>query len=46
MTKIFVDAADLDDVIRLSKEFIKGITTNPTLMKKSGVTNFEILRKQ
>lgn len=46
MTKIFVDAADLDDVIRLSKkEFIKGITTNPTLMKKSGVTNFEIFAK-
>ena len=46
MTKIFVDAADLDDVIRLSKkEFISGITTNPTLMKKSGVTNFEIFAK-
>ena len=46
MTKIFVDAADLDDVIRLSKkDFISGITTNPTLMKKSGVTNFEIFAK-
>ena len=46
MTKIFVDAADLDDVIKLSKkEYISGITTNPTLMKKSGVTNFEIFAK-
>lgn len=46
MTKIFVDAADLDNVIKLSKkEYISGITTNPTLMKKSGVTNFEIFAK-
>ena len=46
MTKIFVDAADLDEVIKLSKkDFISGITTNPTLMKKSGVTNFEIFAK-
>ena len=46
MTKIFVDAADLDEVIRLSrKEFISGITTNPTLMRKSGVSNFEIFAK-
>ena len=46
MTKIFVDAADLDDVIKLSKKkYISGITTNPTLMKKSGVTNFEIFAK-
>ncbi len=46
MTKIFVDAADLDEVIRLSrKDFISGITTNPTLMRKSGVSNFEIFAK-
>ena len=46
MTKIFVDAADFDEVIRLSKKsFISGITTNPTLMRKSGVTNFEIFAK-
>lgn len=46
MTKIFVDAADLDQVIRLSqKDYISGITTNPTLMRKSGVSNFEIFSK-
>lgn len=46
MTKIFVDAADLDEVIRLSqKDYIAGITTNPTLMRKSGVSNFEIFSK-
>ena len=46
MTKIFVDAADLDEVVRLTKkDYISGITTNPTLMRKSGVTNFEIFSK-
>ena len=46
MTKIFVDAADLDEVIRLTKkDYISGITTNPTLMRKSGVSNFEIFSK-
>tara|TARA_A100001011_G_C14291237_1_gene836286 strand:+ start:715 stop:1407 length:693 start_codon:yes stop_codon:yes gene_type:complete len=46
MTKIFVDAADFDEVISLSKkEYISGITTNPTLMRKSGVSNFEIFAK-
>ena len=46
MTKIFVDAADLDEVIRLSKkDFISGITTNPTLMRQSGVSNFELFSK-
>ena len=46
MTKIFVDAADLDEVNKLlKKDYISGITTNPTLMRKSGVTNFEIFSK-
>lgn len=46
MTKIFVDAADLDEVLSLSKKsFISGITTNPTLMRKSGVSNFELFAK-
>ena len=47
MTKNFVDAADLDEVIRLTKkDYISGITTNPTLMRKeSGVSNFEIFSK-
>ena len=46
MTKIFVDAADLDEVVRLiKKNYISGITTNPTLMRKSGVSNYEIFAK-
>ena len=46
MTKIYVDAAEIDQVFNLIKEpYITGITTNPTLMKKSGVTDFEIFSK-
>jgi len=44
--KIFADGADKAGIIRLYKEgFIKGITTNPTLMKKDGVTNYEAFAK-
>lgn len=46
MTKIFVDAAEVDQVLKLVKNpYISGITTNPTLMKRSGVTDFEIFSK-
>ena len=39
--KIFTDGANLDSIIELSKNsLIDGITTNPTLMRKSGVTNY------
>lgn len=39
--KIFADGADYDSMIRLSQNpLIRGFTTNPTLMKKSGVTHY------
>lgn len=39
--KIYTDGANLDSIIKLSNDpLIDGITTNPTLMKKSGVTNY------
>ena len=39
--KIFADGADLDGLIRLAAdERIKGFTTNPTLMRKAGVTDY------
>ena len=39
--KIFTDGANLDSIIELAKDnLIDGITTNPTLMRKSGVTNY------
>lgn len=40
--KIFADGADLDGIIDLyRKPFIKGLTTNPTLMRKVGITDYE-----
>lgn len=40
--KIFADGADLDGIWEMAKlPYIKGFTTNPTLMRKAGVTNYE-----
>ena len=40
--KIFADGADLETIVELSKNpLIKGFTTNPTLMKKAGITNYK-----
>lgn len=39
--KIFADGADLDGMIKMSKNpIIKGLTTNPSLMRKAGVTDY------
>lgn len=41
-TKIFADGANLDEMIQLAqKHDISGLTTNPTLMKKNGIDNYE-----
>jgi len=35
-TKIYADGADIKDILTLNKKnFIKGFTTNPSLMKKA-----------
>jgi transaldolase len=40
--KIFADGAKIDDFKALgSLPYIKGFTTNPTLMKKAGITDYE-----
>ena len=40
--KIFADGANSSEIQELSKyQFIKGFTTNPTLMRKAGATNYE-----
>ena len=40
--KIFADGADLEAIGELAKQpGIAGFTTNPTLMRKSGVTDYE-----
>ena len=39
--KIFADGADLDSIIALAgNPLVQGFTTNPTLMRKAGVTNY------
>ena len=40
--KLFADGANIDQIIQLNdKNYIKGFTTNPSLMKKSGVQNYK-----
>lgn len=40
--KIFADGADKNDMLRLyADKRIKGFTTNPTLMRKAGITDYE-----
>ena len=40
--KIFADGADLKNFLELnSSKFIKGYTTNPSLMKKSGIKDYK-----
>ena len=44
--KIFSDGADKKDMLAMnSKTFIKGLTTNPTLMKKAGIKDYETFAK-
>ena len=44
--KIFADGANKKDMLDMnSKSFIKGLTTNPTLMKKEGITDYRIFCK-
>jgi len=46
-TKIFADGAELDGMLAMYREpHIKGFTTNPTLMRKAGVTNYCAFAKQ
>jgi transaldolase len=45
--KIFADGADYKSILNYNKKFfIKGLTTNPSLMKKSGVTNYTAFAKK
>ena len=39
--KIFADGADLPGMLELYRQpYIKGFTTNPTLMRKAGITDY------
>lgn len=44
--QIFADGADKEGMLEMYKKpFIKGLTTNPTLMKKAGVKDYEAFAK-
>lgn len=44
--KIFADGADKAGMLEMyEKSYIKGLTTNPTLMKKAGITNYRAFCK-
>ena len=44
--KIFADGADKVGMLEMYvKPFVKGLTTNPTLMKKAGITNYRAFCK-
>ena len=44
--KIFADGADRDGIAELYKKpFIRGLTTNPTLMRKVGISDYESFAK-
>ena len=45
--KIFADGADFDGIMKMySDPMIKGFTTNPTLMRKAGVTDYEAFARK
>jgi transaldolase len=44
--KIFADGADLNGMIEMyRKPYIKGFTTNPTLMRKAGISDYEVFAR-
>lgn len=45
--KIFADGADLPGMLEMyAKPWIKGFTTNPTLMRKAGITSYESFARE
>lgn len=44
--EIYADGADIESFLKLNKlHYIKGFTTNPSLLKKSGVKNYKLFAK-
>src|SRR3954451_11226430 len=44
---IYADGADLTGLLELNRNpFIKGMTTNPTLMRKAGIADYERFAKE
>jgi transaldolase len=45
--KVFADGADYDGIIKMSKNpVVAGFTTNPSLMRKAGVTDYEAFARR
>ena len=45
--KLFADGADINDMKRAYNEgIVKGFTTNPTLMRKANITDYEVFAKE
>ena len=45
--KIFADGADYEGIVKMSKNpAVKGFTTNPTLMRKAGVSDYETFARK
>jgi transaldolase len=45
--KLFADGADLQGMLEMNaKPFIQGLTTNPTLMRKVGITDYRQFSKE
>lgn len=46
INRFFADGADLEGIFGLYRSpLIKGLTTNPTLMRKAGIDNYEAFAK-
>jgi len=47
VTQIYCDIADIKTIKKYSsKKIVKGITTNPSLMRKAGAKNYELYSKE
>lgn len=45
--KVFADGADLKSMLALNADpLVKGLTTNPTLMAKAGIADFEVFARE
>ena len=45
--KIFADGADYDGIVKMARNpLVKGFTTNPSLMRKAGVTDYEAFARK
>jgi transaldolase len=46
-TKIYADGAELNGIVEMAKNpLIKGFTTNPTLMRKAGISDYKKFAKE